>query len=180
MTKKVLIISSSLRSGSNSEILAREVEKGAKDAGHDVEFLCLKDKNIQFCRGCLACQKTMKCVIKDDMADMIEKVKNADVLVFANPIYYYELCGQLKTFLDRCNPLFCQQNRFEDVYLITTSADDDAHASDTPKAGLQGWIACFEQSHLAGVLAGGGLTDAKAATANSALLQKAYMLGKNI
>ena len=49
MTKKVLIISSSLRSGSNSEILAREVEKGAKDAGHDVEFLCLKDKNIQFC-----------------------------------------------------------------------------------------------------------------------------------
>ena len=98
MTKKVLIISSSLRSGSNSEILAREVEKGAKDAGHDVEFLCLKDKNIQFCRGCLACQKTMKCVIKDDMADMIEKVKNADVLVFANPIYYYELCGQLKHF----------------------------------------------------------------------------------
>ena len=58
MSKKVLIISSSLRAGSNSEILARECEKGAKAAGHEVEFISLKGKEIKFCIGCLSCQRT--------------------------------------------------------------------------------------------------------------------------
>ena len=60
MTKKVLVVSSSLRGGSNSEILAHEAERGAKDAGNDVEFLNLKGKDIKFCIGCLASQKTGK------------------------------------------------------------------------------------------------------------------------
>ena len=85
--KKVLIISSSLRVGSNSEILAHEAEKGAIEAGNEVELITLKDKNIQFCRGCLACQKLGKCVIQDDMNTLIEKVQKADVLIFATPIY---------------------------------------------------------------------------------------------
>lgn len=56
MSKKVLIISSSLRGGSNSECLARECERGAKDAGHDVQFISLKGKELKFCIGCLSCQ----------------------------------------------------------------------------------------------------------------------------
>ena len=111
MAKKVLIISSSLRNRSNSEILAQE-------------FISLKDKDIRFCRGCLACQKLLKCVIKDDAMAIVEQIKNADTLVFATPIYYYELSGQLKTLLDRCNPLYPQEYRFRDVYLLTTSAED--------------------------------------------------------
>jgi len=178
--KKVLIVSSSLRGGSNSEILAREAERGAKDAGNDVEFLSLKGKDIKFCIGCLACQNTRKCVQKDDMAEMIEKVQNADVLIFATPIYYYEMSGQLKTFLDRCNPLFPQENKFKDVYLITSSYDDAKNASDIAANGLGGWVACFEQSRLAGVLAGGGVNEPKDATSNKDLLQKAYELGKNV
>ena len=122
--KNVLIISSSLRGGSNSEILAHEAERGAIEAGNVVEFINLKGKDIKFCIGCLACQKTGKCVQKDDMAEMIAKVQNADVLIFATPIYYYEMSGQLKTFLDRCNPLYPQDNKFKDVYLITSSYDD--------------------------------------------------------
>jgi len=176
--KNVLIVSSSLRGGSNSEILAHEVERGAKDAGNNVEFLSLKGKNIKFCIGCLACQKTGKCVQKDDMAEMIAKVQNADVLIFATPIYYYEMSGQLKTFLDRCNPLYGQDNKFKDVYLITSSYDDAKNASDIAVNGLGGWVACFEQSRLAGVLAGGGLNEPKDATASKDLLQKAYELGK--
>ena len=178
--KKVLIVSSSLRGGSNSEILAHEAEKGAKDAGNNVEFIGLKGKDIKFCIGCLACQNTRKCVQKDDMAEMIGKVQNADVLIFATPIYYYEMSGQLKTFLDRCNPLFGQDNKFKDVYLITSSYDDAKNASDIAANGLGGWIACFEQSRLAGVLAGGGLNEPKDATENEDLLHKAYELGKNV
>lgn len=178
--KNVLIVSSSLRGGSNSEILAFEAERGAKDAGNNVEFLSLKGKDIKFCIGCLACQKTGKCVQKDDMAEMIAKVQNADVLIFATPIYYYEMSGQLKTFLDRCNPLYGQDNKFKDVYLITSSYDDAKNASDIAANGLGGWVACFEQSRLAGVLVGGGLNEPKDATANEDLLHKAYELGKNI
>ena len=178
--KNVLIISSSLRGGSNSEILAHEAEKGAIEAGNNVEFLSLKGKDIKFCIGCLACQKTGKCVQKDDMAEMIAKVQNADVLIFATPIYYYEMSGQLKTFLDRCNPLYGQDNKFKDVYLITSSYDDAKNASDIAANGLGGWVACFEQSRLAGVLAGGGLNEPKDAITNENLLHKAYELGKNV
>ena len=178
--KKVLIVSSSLRGGSNSEILAHEAEKGAKDAGHEVEFISLKGKDIKFCIGCLACQKTLKCVQKDDMADLIGKVQNADVIIFTTPIYYYEMSGQLKTFLDRCNPLYSQENKFKDVYLITSAYDSSEKAADRAINGLKGWIECFEQSRFAGTLVGGGIDTPKSVENREDLLKKAYELGKNI
>mgnify|MGYP004660941319 FL=1 len=97
MAKKVLIISTSLRRGSNSDMLANECAKGAKEAGHDVEYISLKGKEIKYCIGCLSCQKTGVCVLKDDVADIMVKVKEAEVIVYATPIYYYEMCGQMKT-----------------------------------------------------------------------------------
>lgn len=72
-----------------SEILAKECEKGARDAGHDVEFLSLRGKDIRFCIGCLSCQKTGSCVLKDDVPEIMAKVKAAEVVVFATPIYAY-------------------------------------------------------------------------------------------
>lgn len=96
MAKKILIVSSSLRTGSNSELLAREAERGASEAGHEVESLSLKEKDLRFCEGCLVCQKTGKCIIRDDMDGMIGKVRDAEVLVFVTPIYYYELSGQYR------------------------------------------------------------------------------------
>ena len=178
--KKVLIVSGSLRVGSNSEILAHEVEKGALEAGNEVEFITLKDKNIQFCRGCLACQKLGKCVIQDDMNTLIEKVQKADVLIFVTPIYYYEMSGQLKTFLDRCNPLFVKENNFKDVYLITTLYDSTSGKSERAKQGLEGWIECFSQSRFAGLLDCGGVNEPKTTAGRKDLLQKAYDLGRNV
>lgn len=180
MTKKILIVSSSLRGGSNSEILAHEASRGAIDAGNDVEFINLKGKEIKFCIGCLSCQKTLKCVQKDDMADLIGKVQNADAIIFATPIYYYEMSGQLKTFLDRCNPLFPQENKFKDVYLITSAYDSSENAADRAINGLKGWIECFEQSCFAEALVGGGVDAPKSAANREDLLKKAYELGKNI
>lgn len=68
MAKKVLVVSTSLRGNSNSEILAKECERGAKDAGHEVEFVSLHGKDIRFCIGCMSCQRTGHCVLKDDVA----------------------------------------------------------------------------------------------------------------
>ena len=180
MTKKVLVISSSLRNGSNSEILAKQAAKGAEDAEHDVEFISLKDKTLNFCKGGLACQRTMKCVMHDDAAEICEKIGNAEVLIFANPIYYYELCGQLKTLLDRCNPLFPSDYKFRDVYLITASAEDSDEVYQTAKNGLQGWIDCFEKAALVKILSGGGLNDPADAEANEKYLKAAYELGRNV
>ncbi|MBW7572004.1 flavodoxin family protein [Caproiciproducens faecalis] len=178
--KKVLIISTSLRKNSNSEYLAKEFEKGAEDAGNEVEFISLSGKNIGFCHGCLVCQKTQKCVIKDDAIEIADKVKNAHILVFATPIYYYEMCGQMKTLLDRCNPLFPSDYTFRDVYLLATAADGNDSAMDGAVQGLQGWIDCFEKAKLAGVVRGVGINGAGSASQQTKLLKEIYILGKSV
>ena len=81
--KKVIVISTSLRLGSNSHALAEQFAKGAEAAGHQVELVSLRGKEIKFCIGCLSCQKTGACVIKDDVPAIMESVLNADVVCWA-------------------------------------------------------------------------------------------------
>lgn len=161
-------------------MMAKEAMRGAADAGNDAEFLSLRDKDLQFCRGCLACQRSGKCVIRDDMDQMIDKVKNAEVIIFATPIYYYELSGQLKTFLDRCNPLYISDYKFREIYLITTSADSSDDAYKKAVSGLNGWIDCFPEAAFAGNLSGGGINDANEISGRKDVLEKAYEFGKNV
>lgn len=178
--KKVLIISASLRCGSNSELMAKSVMDGALAAGHEVELLSLKGKNISFCKGCLACQNSGKCVIRDDMDEMISKVCNAEVIVIATPVYYYGMPGQLKTFLDRCNPLYIADYKFREIYLMTSSAEDGDYVYQTTKAGVHGWAECFPKAALAGVLSGGGVNNPNEVTFHPELLKDAYKLGNEI
>lgn len=156
MSKKVLIISTSLRNNANSEILAHETERGARDAGCDVEFVTLKDKTINFCKGCLACQKIGHCVINDDANAITEKMKEADVIVWATPVYYYEMAGQMKTMIDRANTLFSTGHNFKEIYLIATAADGSQCVAQTVINGLNGWIACFSEVKFCGYVEGGG------------------------
>lgn len=178
--KNVLVISSSLRKGSNSEILAQEFAKGAAEAGNKVEFESLRGKNIAFCKGCLACQKKGKCVIKDDANAITQKMKNADVIVFATPIYYYEMSGQLKTMLDRANSLFVSDYRFREIYLLATAADSDKKAMNIAKRGINGWIACFENAKFKAGLCGISAEKPGDIKAHTVVLKRAYTMGKNI
>lgn len=180
MKKNVLVISSSLRSGSNSELLAQAAMEGATAAGHEVTWLSLKEKKIGFCKGCLACQNAGKCVIRDDMDEMIDKVRNADAIVFATPVYYYGMSGQLKTFLDRCNPLYISDYKFREIYLLTASAEDGDEVYRTTKAGIQGWIDCFPKASLMGIVSGGGVNNPKEVSFRPKMLQQAYELGNGI
>ena len=180
MAKKVLIISTSLRNNANSEILAKETERGARDAGNEVEFVSLKDKKIGFCKGCLACQKLGRCVIDDDANEITAKMKEADVIVWATPIYYYEMSGQMKTLIDRANSLFATGKNFSEVYLITTSADSSKGVVQTVLNGVNGWIACFEGVEFKGYVEGGGLDNPNDALNHKDLMEKAYNMGKNI
>ena len=179
MSKKVLIISSSLRKNANSEQLAVSFADGAKAAGHEVELISLRDKEIRFCIGCFACQKTQRCIMHDDADAIREKMLHADVLIFATPIYYYEMSGALKTMLDRANPLFSSDYRFREVYLLATAAEDEADTVAGTRVGVQGWVDCFDKAELKETLFCGGVTDTGDIAGNAAL-EKARQAGKNI
>ena len=177
---KVLVITTSLRAKSNSDRLAEELIRGAKDAGHEVEQISLKGKEIKFCIGCLSCQKTQKCVLKDDAVQIAEKVKEAETLVFSTPIYYYEMSGQMKTLLDRMNPLYPSDYKFRKVYMLSVAAEDEDYVPEKAVSGLQGWVDCFEKAELAGTLFCGGISDPNEATGRSVELDEAYQFGKQL
>jgi len=177
--KKVIVISTSLRHGSNSDMLAEKFAEGAKAAGNEVEKISLAGKDIRFCKGCLACQKLGRCVIQDDVNDNMAKVVEADVVCWATPIYYYEMSGQMKTLIDRMNAMYEQDYQFRDVYLLTTAAEDEAETPKRAETGLTGWIDCYPKSRLVGTLFCGGVNDAREIEGNPKL-QEAFELGKNI
>ncbi len=106
-------------------------------------------------------------------------MKQADVLVFATPIYYYEMCGQMKTMLDRTNPLYGTDYLFRDIYLLAAAAEDDGHAADGAVQGLSGWTACYPKSRLAGVVFCGGVNAVGEIKGNRKLVE-AYEVGKNV
>ena len=175
---KVLVISTSLRAKSNSDILTERLIAGAKEAGHEVDHISLKGKKINFCIGCLACQRTQRCVLKDDAIEIAEKVKEADTLVFATPIYYYGMSGQMKTLLDRLNPLYPSDYKFRRVYMLSVAAEDEDYVPEKAVSGLQGWVDCFGKAELAGSLFCGGLADPNAAADRKEKLDEAYRFGQ--
>lgn len=179
MHKNILIISTSPRKGGNSQTLAEEFARGANEAGNQVELVSLSDKTIGFCKGCLACQKTKQCVIHDDADIITQKMVDADVIVFATPIYFYEMCGQMKTLLDRTNPLFPVAYSFRDIYLLATAADEMESSMNGAIKGLQGWLDCFEKTKLAGTVFAGGVAGTGEIKGHSALNQ-AYKMGNAV
>lgn len=174
--KKVIVISTSLRTGSNSDMLADQFINGALQAGHEVEKISLISKDIHFCRGCLACQKLGKCVIQDDVDSIMQKVLHADVIVWATPIYYFEMSGQMKVLIDRMNALYTMDYQFRDVYMLTTAAEEELEVPKRAEAGLTGWIDCFPKSRLTGTLFCGGVTAPRTITGNPKL-NEAYEMG---
>lgn len=88
---------------------------------------------------------------------LLEKLRTAQVVAFATPIYYYELCGQLKTFLDRTEPLYGRENAFRQVYLLSAAAETEDFVPKRAESGIQGWIDCYENLELAGTVFAGGV-----------------------
>lgn len=178
--KKVLVIKTSPRLGGNSDILANSFIKGIEKTNHQIKEIALRDYQIGFCQGCLACQKGNNCVINDDANDIVEEIKNTDVLVFATPIYFYEMNGQMKTLLDRTNPLFVQDYQFRDVYLLTTCADTALDSIDGVKNSLKGWIRCFDKSNLKAVVKGLGIDQYGEIKNHQKILDQAFLIAKKI
>lgn len=177
--KKILIISTSLRVNSNSELLAKRVMEGALANGNEVELVSLRDKNIAFCKGCLACQRLGKCIINDDANAITDKIAEADVIIWATPIYYYEMSGQMKTMIDRANSLYSRERKFKEVYLLATAAEDEDYVPNRAIEGLKGWVDCFDEVEFKGCYFVGDVNDPKDIL-QSKKYEKAYDFGRKI
>ena len=176
--KKVLIITSSLREQSNSNLLAEAFKEGAEEKGNSVEIISLKENRIAPCVGCGSCQVHGECFMKDKLNDILDKVIDSDVLVFASPTYYYSVSGTLKNFIDRT---YAKYNRIKnkDFYYIGSSADPSNESIDGALGTVKGFLRCVENVNLKGVVYGVNLNDQGDAR-YSEVLKQSYELGKNI
>lgn len=175
MKKQVLVISSSPRKAGNSDLLCDEFVKGAESAGHVVEKVFLRDKKINYCTGCGACYDTKVCSQRDDMGEMLDKMIAADVIVLASPIYFYTMCGQLKTFIDRCCARYTELTDKE-FYYILTAADTMPEAIDRTVTEFRGFLECLDNPQEKGTICGVGVWN-KGEVKATGFMQEAYAMG---
>jgi multimeric flavodoxin WrbA len=105
---KAVVVEASPKREGNSVTLAKEFINGLREnSGAEVTELYLEAMDIKFCRGCWSCLKMGEpgCVIKDDMTTTYPKLNEADVIVFATPIYWWHINAQMKKFIDRLEGL---------------------------------------------------------------------------
>ena len=179
MTKKVLIISGSPRAHGNSDILCDEFKRGALEAGNEVEKIRLSDKKINYCLGCGVCNATGKCVQRDDMAELLQKMMEADVIVLATPVYFYAMNGQMKTFIDRTVPQYTKISD-KDFYFIVTAADTMQKHMEKVIEGFRGFTAdCLDNAHEKGIVYGLGAWQKGEIEHNQEAIKQAYEFGKN-
>lgn len=178
MSKKVLILSGSPRRNGNSDILCDEFMKGALEKGNNVEKIRVAEKNIGYCRACYGCRGTDVCVIKDDMAEILEKMIEADVLVLASPVYFYSIDAQLKTLIDRTVARWTEVKNKE-LYYIMTAADAEKEAMDTTLACFRGYADCVEGAKEMGVIYGTGVYE-KGEILDTSTMLEAYEMGLGI
>jgi len=177
--KKVIIICGSPRVGGNSDLLAAQFAKGATEAGHKVQTVYLRQLKMGFCHGCLACLPDKKsCIQNDDANALLPWVLDADVICFATPVYYYSITGQMKTFLDRMNPLYGHL-RNKEVYYMVTAMDEDHAQLDRAMDALQGCVDCFEDMKVKGRIYGGGANE-KGTIVHLPAYQEAYDMGRQV
>ncbi len=179
MKKKVLIVSASPRRNGNSDTLCNQFLKGAVESGHEVEKIFLKDSTINFCTGCGVCNRTHKCVQHDDMALLLDKMVNADVIVLATPVYFYTMDGQLKTFIDRTVPRYTEISNKE-FYYILTSADTDKSMLNKTVDSIRGFtIDCLDNAMEKGIIYGVGAWNIGEIN-NTLAYNQAYNMGKSL
>ncbi|MBU0675925.1 MAG: flavodoxin family protein [Proteobacteria bacterium] len=102
----VLIFQGSPRKKGNTETLIEAVIDGIASGGGTSELIRLAELNIHPCIGCGGCDKKGRCVVKDDMTPLYEKIMAARRVILASPIYFYSITAQAKAFVDRCQALW--------------------------------------------------------------------------
>ncbi len=175
---KILVLTGSPRKNGNSNILADNFIRGATEAGHEIVRFDSAFKNVHPCIGCNHCGMNGPCIFKDDFEFVRKHIVNADMVVFATPMYYFGISAQLKTVIDRFYAINSQIHRPKKAALLMTYANTSASEAEPIK------------SHYAALLNYLGWTDAGQIVASGVFQagaveqtdfpQQAYTFGKNL
>jgi multimeric flavodoxin WrbA len=178
MKKSILILSASPRKGGNSDLLCDQFLLGAQEAGNVIEKIFLRDKSIACCNGCEYCYNTHKCIQKDDMAEILDKMIHADIIVMATPVYFYTMNSQMKMLIDRTVPRYGEISNKEFYYIISAADSDKLEMSRTIE-GFRGFTVCLDNATEKGVIYGLGAWHKGDIQGNKAM-EEAYSMGRSI
>lgn len=156
-----------------------EFLRGSQEAGNEAEKIRVAALKIHPCSACYYCRDHGgQCVHKDDMAELLQKMIDADVIVFSSPVYFYSIDAQLKAVIDRTLARWLEV-RDKAFYYIVTMADEDKTSADTTLACFRGYAACVEGAAEKGVVIGSGVYE-PGKVKNTAAMEQAYQMGKNV
>lgn len=190
--KNILIVQGGGRPKGNTAQLTDAFVHGAEEAGHHVERISLLKTEVKGCLGCNACRFGKPCVIKDGFHELVPKIKEADLIVLASPLYFWTISSRIKAFIERfysiaeedANPPLGRYERYrvKDCVLLMTSADDYfwtfEQAVSYYQFALVNYIGFTDRGM---VLAGGcGDTNGKPQIDKTKHLEKAYELGRSM
>jgi len=190
--KKIMVLLAGGRANGNTAQLAEAFMKGATEAGHEAELVSLNQIKVNGCTGCNACRYGKPCVQKDDFNSLVPKIKTADLIVFASPLYFWTISSKMKAFIERLyciaeedeNPPLGRYEKYpvHDCALLMTAADDFfwtfEQAVSYYNFTLVNYIGFRDKGML---LAGGcGDTNGKPRISETVHLKEAYDFGKTI
>lgn len=190
--KKILVVLGGGRANGNTAQLCDAFIKGAKEAGHQTELVSLRELQVNGCLGCNACRYEKPCIQKDDFASLIPKIKAADLIVFASPLYFWTFSAKLKAFIERfyCiaqkdeNPPFGRYEKYpiKDCALLMTSANHFFWTFEQAVSYYRFTLVRYIGFHDRGMLLAGGCgsTNGPAQIQKTDYLEKAYRFGKEI
>lgn len=190
--KNILVIQGGGRANGNTAQLVSSFAKGVEDAGHKVEIISLMKSEVKGCLGCNACRYGKPCIQKDSFNDIVPKIENADMVVFATPLYFWTISSRLKAFIER---FYCiaQEDpepplgRYEkypvkDCTLLVTAADDFFWTFEQVTSYYKFAIVNYIGFHDKGMLLAGGCgdTNGRPQIDKTNYLAEAYEFGRNI
>jgi multimeric flavodoxin WrbA len=184
-SKHVLILNGSPRQKGNSALLADQVAAGARAAGAQVETFFLANMDVQPCTACDACQGAGdgECIIDDDMQHLYPRLRRADAIVVASPIYWFTLSAQTKLWIDRCYALEGPQGNAlagKQFGVVLTYGDSDPFGSGAMNAVHTLQDMCrYLEAGIAGIVHGSAMDEGEIEN-QPGLLQQAYRLGQEL
>lgn len=190
--KKILVVFGGGRPNGNTAQLVNEFVKGANEKGHHTEIISLNKIHVNGCMGCNACRFGKPCVQQDDFNSIIPKIKEADLIVFASPLYFWTISSKLKAFIERfyciaeedMNPPLGRYEKYpiHDCALLMTSADNFFWTFEQAVSYYKFTLVNYIGFHDKGMLLAGGCgdTNGKPRINKTDFLQRAYEFGKKV
>lgn len=175
----IVILMGSVRKGGNTDLLVQAFAEGA-EKNNTVEMISVADSKVSPCIGCNTCfeREGNRCFQEDDMQEIYEKLKAADVLVIASPVYFYGVSAQLKALIDRLHTPMRSEFKIKKLALILVGAATLPELFDSIKVQYQLVLNYFKLEDAGMVLVRGAKD--KGDVKNTEGLEEAYQLGLSI